>query len=97
MPSSSRERRVGDCDRPYNDALHPTGALAGPIEGMSDEIRFVQQMPLAMDLQSLVAPIEQGFEAMAGVDGTFRWFTRTEGSSDYLRLVRELPTSYRIE
>ena len=54
-------------------------------------------MPLAMDLQSLVASIEQGFEAIAGVDGTFRWFTRTEGSSDYLRLVRELPTSYRIE
>lgn len=70
---------------------------AGPIEGMSVEIRFVQQMPLAMDLQSLVAPIEQGFEAIAGVDVTFRWFTRTEGSSDYLRLVRELPTSHRIE
>ncbi|MCC6241756.1 MAG: hypothetical protein IT353_02895 [Gemmatimonadaceae bacterium] len=69
----------------------------GPPDGVSIEIRFIKQLPLATDLALLSEPIERGFEAIAGVDGTYRWFTRTEGSADYMRLLRELPTSHRIE
>jgi len=45
----------------------------------------------------LVEKINKGFEEIRGVDGRFRWFERVEGSSDYVRLLKEIPQNLRAE
>lgn len=70
---------------------------SGPTDGVAVEIRFAKQLPLTADINALIGPLEKGFESIPGIDGTLRWFTRTEGSADYIRLLQELPSSHRIE
>ncbi len=60
------------------------------------EARFVQQLPLDANPEDTAELIEQAFEPLAGVDGSVRWFQRTEGSADYIRLLRQVPESLRI-
>jgi hypothetical protein len=75
------------------DLFGETGATSGHVV----EVRLVKQTSLDAALGSLVESIERGFEAIEGVDGILTWFTRKEGSADYIRLIRELPSSHRIE
>lgn len=60
------------------------------------ETRFVQQLTLDDDCDGTVDAIERALEAVEGVDGSARWFERTEGSTAYVRLLREIPESLRI-
>jgi hypothetical protein len=40
--------------------------------------------------------IERLFEAVSGLDGKTTWFERSEGSTDYVRLLAEVPQSLRV-
>lgn len=60
------------------------------------QCRFVRQLELHEDGQQLVDEVERGFERIQGVDGSTRWFERREGSSDYIRLLRDVPQSLRL-
>ncbi len=60
------------------------------------ETRFVRQMALDDDCDDTVDAIERTLETVDGVDGSARWFERTEGSTDYVRLLREIPESLRV-
>jgi hypothetical protein len=71
------------------------GGDKGP--GFAVEVRFVRQLALDADVGSLASAIERRFEGIRGVDGNLRWFTRTEGSAEYIRLVRQIPTRLRLE
>ena len=60
------------------------------------EIRLVRQSQLSFDSGAWLSEIERSFEQVAGVDGTARWFERSEGSADYVRLLGEVPQVLRI-
>lgn len=60
------------------------------------EARFVKQMPIEDQAGPVAEAIERALEPLVGVDGSVRWFERTEGSADYVRLLRELPEELRV-
>lgn len=66
--------------------------------GMSEDAaiytcRIVRHQRLDEAPTSLLEDIARGFEAVTGVDGRLTWFTRQEGSADFIRLLREIPSS----
>jgi len=80
----------------YRD-LYGDGSLDSyPDSYIVVETRFVQQLPLDANAESTVELIERAFEQLTGVDSSVKWFERTEGSADYVRLLREVPETFRI-
>jgi hypothetical protein len=57
--------------------------------------RLVAQLAVPVSAATIVDDLTRSFEGVAGADGTVRWFERTAGSADYVRLVRELPMTWR--
>jgi len=60
------------------------------------ETRLVRQLPLDEDPDETVDRIERAFEPLEGIDGSAKWFERTEGSADYIRLLREIPETLLV-
>ena len=58
--------------------------------------RVVRHQVLEEPVNPFVEFVARGFEAIRGVDGQLSWFERTEGSSSYINLLREVPTSLRV-
>lgn len=54
--------------------------------------RIVKQFEIEEDPQEFVDIVESGFARLERVDGDSSWFERKEGSGDYLRLIREIPS-----
>jgi len=48
-------------------------------------------------MSSLITSIEKRFEGVDGIDGRIKWFTKAEGSADFIRLMKEIPSRLRIE
>jgi hypothetical protein len=61
------------------------------------ECRIVRQVPLDEPIIPIIDALERQFEKIPGVDGRLKWFERTEGGADYIRLLAELPRASRIE
>jgi hypothetical protein len=60
------------------------------------EYRFVRHQSLDEPVTVFLDTVARAFEDVRGVDGTLRWFERTEGSADFVRLLREVPSSLRV-
>ena len=60
------------------------------------EYRFVRHQSLDEPVTVFLDSVSRIFEDVRGVDGTLRWFERTEGSADFVRLLREVPPSLRV-
>jgi len=60
------------------------------------EYRFVRHQPLDSPTAEFIEAVGRAFEGVPGVDGTLRWFERSEGSADFVRLLQEVPRSLRI-
>lgn len=80
----------------YRDLYGDNSLDSYPDSYVVVEARFVQPLPLDANPATTAELIEQAFEPLAGVDGNVRWFQRTEGSADYIRLLREVPETPRI-
>jgi hypothetical protein len=61
------------------------------------DCRIVKQFPLDAPITQFIEGIEQAFESVSGIDGRFHWFERSEGSSDYIRLLKEIPPNNKIQ
>ena len=61
------------------------------------DCRIVRQFPLDAPVTQFVEEVAMAFEKIDGIDGRFRWFERTEGSGDYIRLLKEIPSSELIQ
>jgi hypothetical protein len=61
------------------------------------ECRVVRQMPLDEPIGPVIDGLERAFENIRGADGKLRWFERTEGGAEYIRLLQELPQTRRIQ
>ena len=60
-------------------------------------IRIVKLFDLEENPQSFVDDVAIGFEGIDGVDGDLTWFERKEGSSSYVRLLKEVNQNFRNE
>lgn len=89
---SVRAHLAATCRDLYGDDT--LGAVPGTY--LVIETRFVRQMALDDDCDETVDAIERTLETIEGVDGSTRWFERTEGSTDYVRLLREIPEALRV-
>ena len=58
--------------------------------------RIARQLPLTENPGAFADMVSRGFERLQGMDTRVRWFTRTEGSADYVRLLREIPLSLQV-
>lgn len=74
------------------------GALANSSQegAFVVEYRFVRHQALNDPVAVFLDAVSRVFEDVRGVDGTLRWFERTEGSADFVRLLREVPSSLRV-
>jgi hypothetical protein len=81
----------------YEDLFLEESGYTGSRKAIVVECRIVKQMGLFTLPDELVEKIINGFEEIRGVDGRFRWFERVEGSSDYVRLLKEIPQNLRAE
>jgi hypothetical protein len=61
------------------------------------DCRIVKQFPLDAPITEFIEGIEQAFENISGIDGRFHWFERSEGSGDYIRLLKEIPPNNQIQ
>jgi hypothetical protein len=61
------------------------------------DVRLVRQVELTANMSSLITSIEKRFEGVDGIDGRIKWFTKAEGSADFIRLMKEIPSRLRIE
>jgi hypothetical protein len=59
------------------------------------QCRIVWSVPAAEDSAAIADRVERQFEPLYGIDGRLKWFDRTEGSADYIRLLREMPSPTR--
>jgi hypothetical protein len=64
--------------------------------GLVVSCRLVRHQPLDQPVTDFIGGVERGFESVSGADGRLRWFERTEGSSDYIRLLAEVPSTARV-
>ena len=64
--------------------------------GLAVEVRVVRQTALEFGTGPWLDRIERLFEAVSGLDGKTTWFERSEGSTDYVRLLAEVPQSLRV-
>lgn len=76
----------------FGDHTH-SAATAGALV---IEYRFVRHQTLDSSVVEFVNAVSGIFEPIAGIDGTLRWFERTEGSADFVRLLQEVPQSLRV-
>lgn len=82
--------------RVRNDLFEGWSERGIPANYLVFEFRIVRHGPLEEPCSDLVRVVESGFQGIDGVDGDLRWFERIEGSADYIRLVRGLPSEYLI-
>lgn len=79
----------------YGDLYGGENAGGGPA-ALVVECRIVKQMSLSESAENFLETIERGFEAIRGVDGRLGWFERSEGSADYIRLLKEIPSNLQL-
>lgn len=79
-----------------NDLFAGRGDPLVPDGYLVFELRVVKHAPLILPATELVSFVTNGFERLDGVDGKLHWFERAEGSSDYIRLIREIPEDLRV-
>jgi len=60
------------------------------------EYRFIRHQSLDDPVTSFLEAVNRAFEGVPGVDGTLRWFERAEGSADFVRLLKEVPSCLRF-
>lgn len=53
--------------------------------------RIVKKIEINSNSQEIVDNITKGFESIAGLDGNMKWYERNEGTSSYVKLLKELP------
>ncbi len=80
----------------FADLFADETAKAAPANALVVECRIVKHVPLESSPAKLIEHIERGFESIPGVDGNLRWFERSEGSADYIRLLKEVPECLRV-
>ena len=70
--------------------------FAAPDDHILFEVRVVRQFHLDDETEDWLQFLGDSLNGLDGVDGPLRWFERTEGSTDYIRLLREVPEDLRI-
>jgi hypothetical protein len=65
--------------------------------GLAIDVRLVRQVELTANISDIIASIEKTFEGVNGIDGRIKWFTKTEGSAEFIRLIKEIPSRLRVE
>ena len=60
------------------------------------EYRFVRHQSIDSPATEFINSVSSVFEEIDGIDGTLRWFERTEGSASFVRLLREIPQTLRV-
>jgi len=70
--------------------------FAAPEDHLLFEIRVVRQFQLDDQTEDWLQFLNGSFGGIEGVDGPMKWFERTDGSTDYIRLLREVPEDLRI-
>jgi hypothetical protein len=53
--------------------------------------RIVKKIGLEEDSQDVADRITKCFELISGLDGSTKWYERKEGTSSFVRLLREIP------
>jgi hypothetical protein len=64
-------------------------------EALVIEYRFIRHQSLDAPSIDFISAVSKAFEGLDRVDGTLRWFERTEGSAGFVRLLAEIPQSLR--
>jgi hypothetical protein len=82
--------------RARNELFAGRGEAPVPDGYLVFEVRVVRHTPLDIPITELVSFVSSRFEAIRGIDGKLHWFERTEGSADYIRLIREIPEDLRV-
>jgi hypothetical protein len=54
--------------------------------------RIVKKIKMDESAQVFADVISKGFEGISGIDGTLDWYERTEGTSAFMRLLKEIPS-----
>ena len=60
------------------------------------EYRFVRHQSIDSPATEFINSVSRVFEEIDGIDGTLRWFERTEGSAGFVRILREIPQTLRF-
>ena len=65
--------------------------------GTAITCRFVRLLPLDEGVTPLLESLQRALERVPRLDGSFHWFERVEGSADYVRLIRQMPSMSRVQ
>jgi hypothetical protein len=68
-----------------------------PKDSVFVDCRIFRQFPLDAPITQFVEEVALALEKIDGIDGSFRWFERAEGSGDCMRLLKEIPSCDRIQ
>lgn len=89
--------RVRTCYvRSMYELFGETYGIDSPDDHLLFEVRVVRQFQLDDQTEDWLRFLSGSFGGLDGVDGPMRWFERIEGSTDYIRLLREVPEDLRI-
>lgn len=69
---------------------------ASPTATLVVEYRVIRHQPLDSPVAEFIDAVGRVFAEVPSVDGTLRWFERSEGSADFVRLLAEVPQSLRV-
>jgi hypothetical protein len=83
--------------RVRNELFAARGGATIPSDYLVFEFRIVKHMRLDEPCSQIVHLVESGFQDIDGIDGDLRWFEKAEGSADYIRLLRQLPSNYVVD
>lgn len=82
--------------RAYNDLYAWDGRVRAPDGSTVFEVRACRQVPIEADSGALVQLVRSRFETIAGVQGEARWYERSEGSADYVKLLQKIPDDLKL-
>jgi hypothetical protein len=82
--------------RAYNELFNRGAGPAAPDGFVVIEVRACRQTPIETDGQAFADLVGVRFVSIDGVSGSVRWFERTEGSADYIRLMRDIPDELKV-